>query len=390
MIPISYSVRSIFVRKATSIATAVGIGLVVFVLSSSQMLANGLTKTLGRSGRDDYAFVMRKGSDAELSSAIEQSLVNQIKAAPGVKRGADGEPLAAGEVLLVLALERAGASNGQVTNVPIRGVPDNVLALRDDVKITQGRPLRPGTDEVMIGERIAGSYRGIALGKTFVLNKNRKGTVVGVFSASGSAFESEIWADLDTVRSTFGREGMVSSVTLALQSASKFDAFKLAMESDKQLGLHAMRQSDYFEKQSESTAMFVRVLGTGIVFFFSIGAMIGAMITMYAAVQNRKREIGTMRAMGFSRFTVMMAFLLESLVLASLGGLLGVAASLAMGLVEFSMMNFASWSEISFSFEPTPQILLGALLAGGAMGILGGLFPAFHAASVSPLAAMRE
>lgn len=390
MIPISYNVRSIFVRKSTSAATALGIGLVVFVLAASQMLANGLTKTLGRSGRRDYALVMRKGADAELSSGIDQALVNQIKAAPEVRRDPNGQPLAAGEVLLVLALEREGGEAGLVTNVPLRGVPENVLSVRDDAAIVQGRALRPGTNEVMIGSRIAGSYRGIALGKTFVLNKNQEVKVVGVFSANGSSFESEIWADVDTLRGTFGRQGMVSSVTLALQSAASFDSFRLGVEEDKQLGLHAMRQRDYFEKQSESTALFVRVLGLGIVVFFSIGAMIGAMITMYAAVQNRKREIGTMRALGFSRRTIMASFLLESFVLAILGGALGAFTSLAMGFVEFSMMNFASWSEIVFRFEATPAIVTSSLMVGGLMGIVGGLFPAIHAAAVSPLAAMRE
>ena len=390
MIPISYNVRSIFVRKSTSAATALGIGLVVFVLAASEMLANGLTKTLGRSGRRDYALVMRKGADAELSSGIDQALVNQIKAAPEVRRDPNGQPLAAGEVLLVLALEREGGEEGLVTNVPLRGVPENVLSVRDDAAIVQGRALRPGTNEVMIGSRIAGSYRGIALGKTFVLNKNQEVKVVGVFSANGSSFESEIWADVDTLRGTFGRQGMVSSVTLALQSAASFDSFRLGVEGDKQLGLHAMRQRDYFEKQSESTALFVRVLGLGIVVFFSIGAMIGAMITMYAAVQNRKREIGTMRALGFSRRTIMTSFLLESFVLAILGGALGAFTSLAMGFVEFSMMNFASWSEIVFRFEATPAIVASSLMVGGLMGIVGGLFPAIHAAAVSPLAAMRE
>lgn len=389
MIPISYNVRSLFVRKATTIASALGVGLVVFVLSSSQMLANGLRKTMGRSGHDDFAFVMRKGAGAELSSGIGQELVGRIKSAPGVKLGSNGQPLAAGEVMLVLALTPL-ANTAQVTNVAIRGVTENVRELRKEVTLLSGRPPKPGTDEVMIGTRIDGRFAGLKLGQSFVLNKNRKGTVVGVFSADGSAFESEIWADLDTVRSAFGRENMVSSVTVALESASKFDQFKAAMESDKQLGLQAQRQSDYFEKQSEGTAMFVSVLGTGIVIFFSIGAMIGAMITMYAAVQNRKKEIGMLRALGFSRFTIMTSFLFESVALSLLGGVLGVLASLGMGFVEFSMMNFANWSEITFGFEPTPEILISSLIVGAVMGVLGGFLPAIRAASVSPLAAMRE
>jgi len=183
---------------------------------------------------------------------------------------------------------------------------------------------------------------------------------------------------------------VVSSVTVQLASHTSYDGFAAAMEHDKQLGLKVQRESEYYDKQSEGTAKFVQFLGQAIVFFFSVGAMIGAMITMYAAVANRSREIGTLRALGFSRMQVLTSFLLEAFLLALLGGAVGAAASLAMMFVEFSMMNFTTWSEVVFSFEPTVRIIVTAVLAGGIMGIVGGFFPAVRAARISPLVAMRD
>jgi putative ABC transport system permease protein len=389
MVPIAYNVRSLFVRKTTTVATLLGVALVVFVLASSQMLAHGIKRTMGRSGSVDNAIVMRKGSDAELSSSVETRLVNLVKAAPGVKRGNDGSPLGAGELVLVVALDLA-SKPGQVANVLVRGVQGDVMQLRPEVHVVEGRPATPGTHEVIIGKRIRGKFKGLGLGQQFELNKNRPANVVGIFESNGSSFESEVWGDVDTVRAAFGRDGVVSSVTVQLASHTSYDGFAAAMEHDKQLGLKVQRESDYYDKQSEGTAKFVQFLGQAIVFFFSVGAMIGAMITMYAAVANRGREIGTLRALGFSRFQVLTSFLLEAFLLALLGGALGAVASLAMMFVEFSMMNFTTWSEVVFSFEPTVKIIVTAVLAGGIMGIVGGFFPAVRAARISPLVAMRD
>lgn len=387
-IPISYNVRSLLVRKATTIASAFGIALVVFVLASSQMLARGIRKTMASSGSENKAFVLRKGADAELSSAIDIAQVGLVLAAPGVKHDQSG-PLGAGEVLLVIALEKPG-TGGQVSNVQLRGVTDNVMKVRPEVQLVAGRPARPGTDEVIIGQRLRGQFKGLDLGQRFEIKKNRAVEVVGIFAAGGSSFESEIWADADTARTAFGREGMVSSITATLESPSKLDEFKQAIESDKQLNMQVLREVDYFEKQSEGTAKLVNVLGGAIVFFFSLGAMIGAMITMYGAVANRRREVGTLRALGFSRPAILLSFLTEALLLALFGGTLGAAASLAMGAVKLRMMNQNTWSEVVFSFDPAPSIVLMAILGGGAMGILGGMFPAFRAARTSPVAAMRD
>jgi putative ABC transport system permease protein len=386
MIPLRYTYRSLLVRKTTTFATAFGIALVVFVLAASLMMSAGVKKTLGASGREDVAIVLRKGSDAELGSGIEDPQVSLIRAMPGVKKE-DNVPIAGGEVVVVIALEKLGAEG--VANVQIRGIGDVSKKLRSKATIVEGRAATPGSDEVVIGKGINGRFRGVKLGDSFELKRNRSVTVVGVFEDQGSSHESEIWIDVDTLRSTFGREGAVSSVRVLLEQPSSYDAFQLAVEQDKRLGLQAMRETKYFENQSQGTSLFIGVLGTVVAVCFSLGAIIGAVITMYASVANRQREIGTLRALGFSRFAILICFLTESVLLALLGGVLGATASLLMGSVEFSMINLSSWSEMTFKLDPVPQILGISVAAAGFMGVLGGFLPAIRASGVSPLAAMR-
>ena len=388
MIPIAYNLRSLAVRRATTLASVIGIGLVVFVLAGALMLSAGIQQTLGKSGKSDIAIVLRKGSDAEMASSIEQPSLALILAAPGVKRDASGSPLGIGELLVVATLDKVGVDG--VSNVQIRGVPENVTQFRAGVQIVDGRAARPGTDEVIIGQRLRGRFKGLDLGQSFELRKNRQAQVVGVFSHEGSSHESEIWADIDSMRQVFGRSGLYSSVRVQLSAPSQFDAFEAVIEGDKALGLDALREDRYYEKQSEGTSIFVTGLGVVIAIIFSIGAMIGAMITMYASIASRSREIGTLRALGFSRRAILTSFLLEALALALSGGLLGIVFALCLGTVRFSMMNFASWSEIVFSFSPTPGILLTALIFAGMMGLFGGLFPALRATRISPLSAMRD
>jgi putative ABC transport system permease protein len=389
VIPLSYNVRSLLVRKTTTVATALGVGLVVFVLAAAFMLGTGITKTMVGAGRSDNAMVLRKGSDTEMASSLEVNTLSLISGAPGVKRSAAGTSLVSGEVVLVIAEDKLG-TEGQIANVLVRGVPEVALEVRPEIHVVAGRPPKPGTDEVMIGQGLRGKYRGMELEQSFELKKNRPVKVVGVFESGGSSFESEVWADVDTARSSFGRDGLVSSATVRLESPSKFDAFKATMESDKRLGLEALTESGYYEKQSSQTSIFIKVMGAIIVFFISIGAIIGALITMQAAVSQRQREIGTLRALGFSRFSILTSFLLESAVLALGGGVLGVLAALCMSFVKLSMMNFATWQEVTFSFDPNPKVLIFSLLFGAFMGVLGGFFPALRAARVSPIEAMRN
>ncbi|MFZ5890799.1 MAG: ABC transporter permease [Myxococcota bacterium] len=388
MIPINYNVRSLFVRKTTTIATALGIGLVVFVLASALMLSAGIEKTLVTAGRPDQVIVLRKGSDTELASSIDTPTTNLIMAAPGVKRDERGQALAAGEVVIVLAMDKLG-SEGQISNVQVRGIPESTLKLRSDARVVAGRPPTPGTDEVMVGKGVVGRFRGMELGQHFDLKKNRPVNVVGIFEAGGSSFESEVWADIDTVRSAFGRDGLNSSVTVRLESPLKYDVFKATMEGDKQLGLEALRESEYYKKQSSGTSIFITAVGAVISIFFSFGAMIGAVITMLAAVAQRQREIGTLRALGFSRGSILFSFLLEAVLLALVGGVLGIIGALGMSFAKISMMNFATWQEITFSFDPDPKLLVGALIAGCGMGVVGGFLPAIRAAWVEPVKAIR-
>lgn len=389
LIPLSYNVRSLFVRKATTIATALGIGLVVFVLSSALMLGQGIKNTLVTNGSSGRAIVLRKGSDTEMVSGIDSNVVSLIMAAPGIKKDGEGQPLATADVVVVAALDKLGGDEGLVSNILVRGVQPGVTRVRPEVRITQGRAAQPGTDEVIVGNGIYGRFKGLTMGGSFDLKKNRPLKVVGVFESGGSSFESEVWADIETVRTSFGRGSSSSSVTAVLESPSAYDGFAAYIENDKQLGLEPLRETTYYDKQSEGTSIFITALGTVIAFFFSLGAMIGAMITMYGAVAQRSKEVGTLRALGFSRGAVLLSFLFESGLLALIGGVIGGIASIGMTAVEFSMMNFATWQEISFSFDPSPGIVLGSIAAGGVMGILGGFLPAWQASQLSPIKAMR-
>ena len=388
LIPLSYNIRSLFVRKATTIATALGIGLVVFVLSSSMMLAQGIHNTLVSNGATNRALILRKGSDTEMASGIDANVVGLLLAAPGVKRGDDGRALGTPDLVVVAALDKQGGE-GFVSNILVRGVTPMAMSVRPEVRIIEGRPAQPGTDEVIVGKGIRGNFKGTDLGESFELKKNRPVKVVGVFESGGTSFESEVWADIETVRSSFGRGSSSSSVTVVLDSPAAYDGFAAYVENDKQLGLEPFREPVYYEKQSEGTSIFITIMGVSIAFFFSVGAMIGAMITMYGAVSQRSKEVGTLRALGFSRGAVLLSFLFESSALALIGGVIGGLASMGMTAVKFSMMNFATWQEISFSFDPTPGIIIGSIVAGGVMGIIGGFFPAVHASGLSPIEAMR-
>jgi putative ABC transport system permease protein len=386
MVPVRYNIRSLMVRKSTTAATALGIAMVVAVLCVAQMLSNGVRKTLSHAGRENVALVLRKGSDNELGSGIDDPQLGIITSQPQVKTEA-GKPCRAAEVVVVTATEKIGAEG--ITNLQIRGVEADVFKFRPTVKIVAGRAPAPGSDEAAIGTRVRGRFKGMELGQSFEVKKNRSMSVVGVFADDGSASESEVWVDVDSLRAAFGREGYRSSVRVELTNATAFDAYKANLEGDKRLGLQALRESDYFEKQSEGTSIFVSVLGIMITVFFSIGATIGAAITMYAAVANRTREVGILRALGFSRPAIMFSFVFESVVLALMGGVLGVLMALCASGYKISMLNFASWSEVVFAFEATPGILLGGLVFSLLMGLFGGFLPALRAARVSPVAAMR-
>ncbi len=342
MIPVIYNIRSLTVRKTTTAATFLGIALVVFAFSSVLMLNNGIKRTLGRSGRPDNAIVMRNGSQAELASGVQESQIGLLASKDEVARAPAGSAFGAGgvaigEVVVVIALPKIGTDG--ISNVTIRGTTPAAFEFRPEAKIIEGRLPQPGTDEVIIGKAIRGRFEGVELGQSFEIKKHRPVTVVGVFETGGSSFESEVWAGLDTVRSAYNRAGSVSSVRVRLVAPDKFEAFKLSVEADKNLGLGVEREDAYYNKQSEGLPQLITVMGILIAVFCGLGAMIGASITMYAAVAHRSREIGTLRALGFSRFSILTSFLFEAVLLAVGGGVVGVLLSLLMSMVKFSMIN---------------------------------------------------
>jgi putative ABC transport system permease protein len=388
MIPVRYSLRSLLVRKTTTLATVLGIALVVFVLAAALMLLTGVDQTLGASGQKDHAIVLRSGSDAELSSAVDTKSLGIVLAAPGIKKDADGRPLGAGEIVVVVLGQRTGAPD-QLSNVQVRGVTDKVFALRPAARIVEGRPAKPGTDEAVIGARIRGRFDGLELGREFELKHNRKVQIVGVFEAGGSSFDSEVWADVDTVAQAFGRTGVVSSVTVAMESPSSFDGLANAIEQDKQLGLDVTRETAFFAKQTKYPALFIGIMAWTSTAFFMIAAIIGAFITMNTAVASRTREIGTLLALGFRGGSVLVSFVIESIALALIGAAIGIVCASFMSFAKFSMLNQVTWSEIVFDFKLTPDVVMTAVVIGVVMGFIGGFIPAFKAARIKPVEAMR-
>jgi putative ABC transport system permease protein len=388
VIPVNYNLRNLLVRKSTTASTALGLALVVFVFASALMLSNGLEKSLTRAGREDIAIVLRTGSETELSSSLTKAQTDIVVASKEIARSQSGEAEAIGEIVVVARMQRADGHG--LSNVSIRGVPDNVLKFRPEVKIIAGRAPQPGTSEVLIGSALRGRLKGLELGQTFEFKKNRPMNVVGVFSSEGSALESEIWAGVQFIGAAFGREGSVSSVRVKLLSPGRFDAFKASLSNDPRLEIEVFTETAYYERQGASTSVMLKSLGLLIAVFVSIGATIGAMITMYSTISNRQREIGTLRALGFPRGSILSAFLLESTVLALVGGLIGAIAALPMGFVQFSTVNFTTQSEITFSLQPSVSILISSMLFAGFMGVLGGLLPAVRAAWMQPIQALRD
>jgi putative ABC transport system permease protein len=386
-IPLKYSWRSLWERRTTTFAAALGIALVVFVLASSLMLAQGLRETLARAGRVDHVLVTQQDAYSEGNSRLRQSLAGLVAAAPGVAPSGNGVLVTAETVVHVYLQQVANAE--RQASVQVRGVSANVFAMRPDARIIAGRAAKSGTNEAVVGAAIAGQYVGLALNERLTLQKNREVTIVGIFAAAGSAYESEVWADLDVVRGAFGFEGYLSSVTARLTSPAAFDAFAAALKLQMPEGLNVEREQNYYARVSNNLSTVIAGLGGVVTFIFCFGAMLGAAITMFGAVNLRVREIGVLRALGFGSSQVLVAVLAEALALALLGGGVGLVLALLTPLLRFSAVNWVTGQELVFGFQVSPGIALGALLCGAGVGLLGGIFPALRAARINPLQAIR-
>jgi putative ABC transport system permease protein len=385
-IPYYYSFRNLWTRRLTTFLTASGMAMVVFVFAATLMLAEGLRKTLVETGSYDNVVVIRKSSNAEVQSGVDRLQASIVESQPEVALGANGERLLAKELVVLINLPKRGT--GKPANVVIRGVGPASLLLRSQVQLREGRMPRPGSAEVIAGASIARRFTGGGMGETIRFGM-RDWTVVGIFDAGTTGFNSEIWGDVDQLMQAF-RRPVYSSVLFRLRDSSAFAAVKERIEGDPRLTLEAKRETRYYLDQSEAMARFLHILGLTLTIVFSLGAMIGAMITMYAAVANRTTEIGTLRALGFEKFSILMAFILESLFLGLIGGLAGIVAASFMQLITISTMNWATFSELAFGFAMTGEIVWKSLVFSLIMGFVGGVLPAFRAARMNIVDALRS
>ena len=384
-VPLAYIARNLVARRLTTALTAGGMALVVYVFATVLMLAAGLEQTLVATGQDDNVVVIRRSAQTEVQSGIPRLQAGIVESLPEIAVSADGQPLVSKEPVVLINLPKR--ATGKPANVVIRGVTDAGLALRPQVRLVEGRMFRPGTAEVIAGRSIADGFQGAGLGETLRF-ASRDWTVVGVFDAGHTGFDSEIWGDAEQMLQVFRRTGF-SSMLFKLADSDQFDAVKSAIEDDPRLTLEAKREKRFYAEQSEALSRFISYLGTGISVIFSIGAVIGAAITMYASVASRTGEIGTLRALGFSRAAILAAFLGEALLLGLLGGIVGLAAASTMQALSISTTNFQTFAEIAFSFTLTPRIVVVSLLFALAMGFVGGFLPAARAARMKIVDALR-
>lgn len=384
-IPLYYSARNLTTRRLTTVLTTAGMALVVFVFAAVLMLAEGLRKTLVDTGSYDNVVVIRKASASEVQSGVERIQASIVESQPEVALGSEGRPMLAKEVVVLISLMKR-ASN-KPANVVIRGISDMSLQLRPQVKLSEGRMPKHGSFEIMAGRSIAKRFKGGGIGETLRFGM-RDWTIVGIFEAGNSGFSSEIWVDADQVMQSF-RRSVYSSVIFKLRNSADFEAFKTRVEADPRLTVEARRETKYYSDQSEMMAKFLRILGLSLTVIFSLGAIIGAMITMYAAVSNRVSEIGTLRSLGFQRRSILAAFLAESLLLGLIGGCAGLFFASFLQFFTISTMNFQTFSELAFSFTLSLEIIYKSLGFSLIMGFVGGVLPALRASRMNIVEALR-
>lgn len=387
-VPISYNFRSIRARWTSTIVAILGIAGTVGVFVAMLSLARGFKATLIASGSPGNALIMRAGSTSEMMGGITLDSIKVLQDAPGIARDSSGGALLTQEVVGVIPVPLI--STGTDANVQVRGVSPNVLRIRTFAKIKQGRMFREGLNELVVGSNATKTYAGLTLGNK-VDFAGGHWQVVGIFDAGGSAFDSEVWCDATIFNAVLQRPANIfQSATVHLASPSSFNEFKDAVTKDPRMNVDVWREIDYYAKQSTTMTRLITVLGGIVAFIMAIGAIFGALNTMYSAVAERGREIATMRAVGFSAWNVILSFLFEALLISIIGGIIGCLVVLPLNGLTTNTMNFQTFSNVAFAFKITFDLLVMGVIFALVMGVLGGLLPAIRAA-ISPVAvALRE
>ena len=381
------NLRTIPQRLGSSGVAIVGIAGVVIVLVSVLSIAQGFSAAMEQSGSDNRALVMRSGADSEMTSGLGATEVDLIKQAPGLRR--DGQnAVASAELYVIIDIPKIGTNSP--ANVPLRGVEPAATAVREEFSIVEGRMFQFGTTEVVVGRGASVNFQGLTVGNTIVSGQNRF-QVVGMFETDGSIAETEIWIDARVLQGAYRRGNTYQTVLARLDSSNNFDQFRDWLTTNPQVNVQVRRETEYYAQQSRALNSLIRGVGFGIAALMGIGAVFGAILTMYTAVSTRSREIATLRALGFNTTSVLVSVLAESLALAAIGGAIGGAlAYVAFNGYQTSTMNFSTFSQVAFAFQVTPRLLSLGLTYALLMGLIGGLFPALRAARLPIPSALRE
>ncbi len=385
-IPLSYNLRSARQRPVSTALTALGIGLVVAVFIGMLALANGFAAALTRTGSDSNVLVLRKGADSEMSSGLDRAAVSTLTASAHIARGADGRPLASPEVYVVIPLGREGDTT-KLANVVVRGVSEQAWQVRANVALLGGTRPAAGKNEVCVGKRLVGRFPNTGIGETMTF-AGRPWKVTCHFAAAGSAFESEIWGENEQIMPAMRRDGF-QSLAFKLADPASFDEAKRVLEADKRITVDVYRESAFYAKQSELLTRILRILAIMITAIMAVGAIFGAVNTMYAAVASRRPEIAVLLTLGFRPRSILASFLAESAAIAAIGGVVGCLLALPMNGIVTSTTNWANFSEIAFSFRITPTLLVAGVIFALVMGTLGGFFPARRASKMAVVQAIR-
>jgi putative ABC transport system permease protein len=385
---LALNIRTIPARLSSSAVAIIGIAGVVVVFVSVLSIAAGFQAAMQGSGQPDRALVLRSGADSEMTSGLSGSDVDVIKQAPGIRR--DGQtPLAAAELVVIIDLPKQATPDAPA-NVPVRGISAESIPMRKEFSIVEGRMLQFGTNEVIAGRAASGQFVDLKVGDTVVSGQNRW-NVVGLFETDGGVAETEIWIDARVLQGAYRRGNTYQSLLAQLDTRESYDAFRDWLTSNPQLNVSIRRESEYYASQSQALTRLIRTIGFGIATLMGIGAVFGAILTMYTAVATRAREIATLRALGFNTMSVLVSVLAESMVLGLIGGTIGgTAAYLAFNGYQTSTMNFQTFSQVAFAFRVTPELLVMGLTYALMMGLIGGLFPAIRAARLPIAVALRE